>query len=136
ELSTSLVNINLKGAISVDLPVFCPTQNDALDPLRINIPDLGYLVGVLINPGSAVPGKDPVVFASAPDLAKCIADVSIPDNLSGLIDGLDLMLQVLQQALSGEVFGVDLPLVGDHLKDGAKFIEDFRDDVLARLRAL
>ena len=46
------------------------------------------------------------------------------------------MLQVLQQALSGEVFGVDLPLVGDHLKDGAKFIEDFRDDVLARLRAL
>src|SRR5262249_26113623 len=47
-----------------------------------------------------------------------------------------LMLQVLQQALSGEVFGVDLPLVGDHMKDGAKFIEDFRDDVLARLRAL
>ena len=30
ELSTSLVHIDLKGAISVDLPVFCPTQSDAL----------------------------------------------------------------------------------------------------------
>ena len=35
ELSTSLVNVDLQGAIAVDLPVFCPTQNDALDPLRI-----------------------------------------------------------------------------------------------------
>ncbi len=130
------MNIDLKGAILVDLPVFCPTQNDPLDPLRIEIPDLGYLIGVLIDPSSAVPGKDAVVFASAPDLAKCIADLSIPDDLGSLLDGLDLMLQVLQQALSGEVFGVSLPLVGDHLKDGAQFIEDFRDDVLTRLRGL
>jgi Ca2+-binding RTX toxin-like protein len=136
ELSTSLVNVTLQGAAKVDLPVFCPTPADALDRLQIDVPDLGYLVSVLLNSNNRIPGQDPVRFTSTPDLAACIANLNISTDLSALLDGLDLILKVLQDALSGEVFGIELPLVGDGLKDGAKFIEDFREDVLAKLRTL
>lgn len=40
----------------------------------------------------------------------------------------------LQDLLDGEIFGVSLPLVGDQLSSGARFIEDFRKDFIDPLR--
>src|SRR5262249_23068375 len=47
-----------------------------------------------------------------------------------------LLLKTIQDALDAKVFGVSLPLVGTKLKQGAQFIQDIRDHVIAKLKAL
>ena len=122
-----IVQVQLEGGVSVNLPIFFPTEDNQLDPnLVIRIPNLAQLLS----------GNVSQVEITAPDLAEAIQDLDFGDNLASIIDGLDLFLQTLQDALDGEVFGVSLPLIGDSLKDAATFIEDFRDDVLAELRDL
>ena len=46
--------------------------------------------------------------------------------MNSFVDGIDLILATIQDALDGQVFGVNLPFVGDGLKDGAQFIEQLR----------
>ena len=61
-----------------------------------------------------------------PDLFGMLADPAI------MVDSLNLILKTLQDTLNGEIFGLELPLVGDLLEDNpvSNFIEDFRVDVL------
>src|SRR4029077_12643367 len=47
--------------------------------------------------------------------------------------GLDKLLEVLQGALDGKVFGISLPLIGSSLKDGAQFIQKIRDQLVPAL---
>jgi Ca2+-binding RTX toxin-like protein len=64
--------------------------------------------------------------ALIPDLFGMLADPSI------MIDSLNLVLKTLQDTLNGQIFGLELPLIGDLLEDNpvSNFIEDFRVDVL------
>ncbi|MGH6690978.1 MAG: hypothetical protein ACREF4_09905, partial [Gammaproteobacteria bacterium] len=52
-----------------------------------------------------------------------------------VLDGLDRLLLTLQEALNGQIMGVELPFVGDLLADNpaANIIGDFRDDLLKPL---
>ena len=52
-----------------------------------------------------------------------------------IIDGLDRLLLVLQDALSGQIFGQQLPFLGDALKDNpaAKVLLDIRESLLQPL---
>jgi Ca2+-binding RTX toxin-like protein len=52
-----------------------------------------------------------------------------------IIDGLDRLLLVLQDALSGQIFGQKLPFVGDLLKDNpaANVLRDIREKLLQPL---
>ncbi|MEX2645398.1 MAG: choice-of-anchor D domain-containing protein [Gaiellaceae bacterium] len=52
-----------------------------------------------------------------------------------IIDGLDRLLLILQDALSGQIFGQKLPFVGDLLKDNpaAKVLLDIREKLLQPL---
>ncbi len=54
---------------------------------------------------------------------------------AALVDGLNKAFLFLQEALSGQILGVEIPFLGDVLADNpaAEFIEDFRDDVLTPL---
>src|SRR6185436_12042593 len=94
-----------------DLPVFFPTNSDPLNPhLAITIPSLSQLFQ----------GNTSQVVVTAPDLAAVINSISLGDSLGATVAGLDKLLEVLQNALDGKVFGIDLPLIGDSLKDGAR----------------
>ncbi len=64
-----------------------------------------------------------------PDLPSLFALLSDP---AVLVDGLDGVLQIIQGALNGEIFGVKLPFLGDLLKDNpvANVIESFRGNFL------
>ncbi|MHC1764379.1 MAG: beta strand repeat-containing protein [Verrucomicrobiia bacterium] len=70
-----------------------------------------------------------------------LGDLSLPSLFSLLSDpgviikGLNSVLQEIQGVLQGELFGFELPLIGDALKDNpvATFIEDFRLDFLQPL---
>jgi hypothetical protein len=64
-----------------------------------------------------------------PSIFALLADPSV------VVGGLDRLLLTLQEALNGQVLGVELPFIGDALKDNpvANFIGDFRDDILTPL---
>src|SRR5439155_26504180 len=71
---------------------------------------------------------------TTPDLTNIFANLDLLNNLGGVVNGIDTLLSLLQNALDSEVLGKRLPLVGDKLKDGARIIEDFRTNVLSHLK--
>src|SRR5207245_1287500 len=57
---------------------------------------------------------------------------------ASLVDGLDKVLQTIQEAFQGQIFGIKLPFIGDALSSAngvAKDIESFRVNVLQKLSA-
>jgi hypothetical protein len=66
---------------------------------------------------------------SLPSLFTLLSDPSI------IVKGLNTVLKELQGILKGELFGFELPLIGDALADNpvATFIENFRLDFLQPL---
>ena len=65
----------------------------------------------------------------APTIFALLSDPSM------VVDGLDQILLTLQETLSGQIFGVELPFIGEALRDNpaAKVIEDFRGNFLTKL---
>lgn len=59
-------------------------------------------------------------------------------DLGEVINGLDQVLDSLQNAVADQVFGNELPLLGNTLKNSSdtavNFIKDFEDDILSKLR--
>ena len=116
------VSLTAQAAASADLPLFFPTENDALSPsLTLSIDDL-------LDPASTT-------SISGPDLASEVGDLDLTSNLGALLDGLDMLLGEIQSALSNDVFSNRFPLVGDQLADAGDFVEQIRSGVLADLRA-
>ena len=87
--------------------------------------------GIELN--GTLPGGE---FVSIPDdlFEVDLSDFSLLDNLLLAIDGIDAFLAGLQDILDGEVFGVQLPLIGDKLSSAAQFIEDFREGFIEDFR--
>src|SRR2546423_5211734 len=125
ELSTSQLDFSLTAGLKADLPVFFPTDSDRLNPnLTITVPSLGQLFQ----------GNTSQVTVTAPNLAAVINNLSLGDSLGAATAGLDKLLEVLQNALDGKVFGISLPLIGHSLKDGAQFIQHIREDLIPSLQ--
>ncbi len=61
-------------------------------------------------------------------------ELSLFDNIKLAVDGFDLILGGIQDVLDGEILGIDLPLIGDSLSDGAQFIADLREDFVEPFR--
>lgn len=130
------------GKITADLPVYFPAETLHKGAVVF---DAGLSVdgnGDLVT-DSHLGATDPDGNTTKPDGSEFTVDdlfdvdlsqLSLMDNMLLAVDGLDAFLGGLQDTLDGEVFGVPLPLVGDKLSDGARFIEDFRDDFIAPFR--
>ncbi len=52
-------------------------------------------------------------------------------NILALVGGWDGAFDLLIDAMEGQVFGVELPFIGDKLKDQANFLRDIKDSVSA-----
>lgn len=52
-------------------------------------------------------------------------------NILALVGGWDGAFDLLIDAMEGEVFGVELPFIGDKLKDQANFLREIKDSVSA-----
>jgi len=136
ELGFHLVDMDLTAGASVDLPLFFPTENNALtggrDPdgdgvdnsLTVEIPDLAALFGGANN-----------VSIVTPNLSFELTTLDLLNHLYLVVDGVDWLLGAVQDGLDGEVFGVRLPLIGDRLTDAAQFIGDFRSGLMADVRS-
>ncbi|MBK6717996.1 MAG: hypothetical protein IPG57_23830 [Burkholderiales bacterium] len=107
------VDINFSGTVDAALPVYFPNESNYRGDITLS--------GDLTDPSSFSVVVPPDLFTLNP------SDFSLLDNVLLIVDGIDLFLEGLQDVLDGEVFSVPLPLVGDKLADGARFIEDFRE---------
>ncbi|TWU49227.1 PKD domain-containing protein [Rubripirellula reticaptiva] len=73
-----------------------------------------------------IDGRDPAT------VIQDVKDVLAGDfNILALVGGWDGAFDLLINAMEGEVFGVELPFVGDKLKDQANFLRDIKDSVSA-----
>ena len=126
------------GSATASLPLFFPDESTPVDDvdnvLTIGIPDLLAFLGEDSGDGD-FDGEPGSVTISTPDLTAFPTPtlIGMLSNPEFLIDGLDAVLLSVQDALDGEILGVELPLIGDGLAPAGQFIADFRDDVLGYL---
>jgi len=134
------------GVVTFGIDSGATTANDLVNYV-IGNPFTGLPVGAAItlslnngdpgvNNGTGLLKK---VQVAAPDLSDLFGNMDlcqIIDSAVGpLLDGLDATLEDIQQGLEEVVLNTDLPLLGDGLAGAASFIEDFRNGLLAELRA-
>jgi len=117
------IDINVTGEVHAALPVYYPTESTPLDPAVPNIElHIGSLADFFANPGAATQ-------FTTPDFSNLFNTADLFVGLDGFFLGLDLILGTLQDALDSELFGKDLPLIGDNLKGAANFISKLREDI-------
>ena len=128
ELTTGIVNAGLVGGVDVKLPLYWPSDSVPLGgapPAN----ELHIVIGSLSN----IAGTTTI---TTPNIAATFSSVDLLTQLTVVIDGLDLLLKTIQDALNAKVFGASLPLVGTKLQEGAQFIQDMRTAVIGKLKAL
>lgn len=132
----------LSGSITADLPVYFPAETlhkgSVTFQAGLSVDESGNLetaseLGAL-DPEGGTTRADGSEFTIDDLFDIDLSELTLMDNMLLAVDGLDSFLGGLQDVLDGEVFGVPLPLVGDKLSDGARFIEDFRDDFIDPFR--
>ena len=110
------------GTFDLTFPVFFPTQSDFIGDIVFEA-TLGF--------------NSPFEFnITTFDLPSAFSDLDFFTNFDLLssidlvVEALDLLLDTLQDVMSGELFGIELPILGDALKDGVDFVDDIRIGVI------
>lgn len=122
--------IQLNAGIDADLPLYFPDDSTPLgspsNHLTVHIAN--HDVG-----SQQFTGTFDTVNITPPDvdLSSLLSSFDLRNNLSGLLDGAYTLLGFLQNAMQSGVLNRNLPLVGGHMKDGASFIGDVRDQIQA-----
>lgn len=129
EITAFDIQAELAAGIGAILPCYFPTASNFIGNLDfdisidINIAD-PELLDVTANLNSAPD------FTALPDLG----DFNLIESLLLVVEGLDMVLAILETVMSGELGSISLPLIGDSLEDAADFIEDVRGKVIPKLR--
>ncbi|MBW2292071.1 MAG: hypothetical protein JRG94_07130, partial [Deltaproteobacteria bacterium] len=131
------------GGLDVELPVYFPTDSLERGSVEFHVGlSIDTNDGLMTTGGGLeffkVGGTEPVEFSELFNLSDLLdlGQFSLFDNVLLAVDGFDLFLGGLQDVLDGEIFGIQLPLIGDSLSDGARFIEDLRQDFVEPFRDL
>jgi Ca2+-binding RTX toxin-like protein len=132
--------IVLEAGASAELPLYFPTESIPVgtnrDDNRDGHPDNELVVEIPSLP-DLFEGTGSPVRITTPDLASLLSDFNVCDvitNASVLLDGLDLLLGMIQDGLDSEVLNRNLPLVGKGLTGAGDFIGEFREGLLSDLR--
>ncbi|UCE37655.1 MAG: DUF4347 domain-containing protein [Thermoplasmata archaeon] len=131
-LSAYNLKANLSAGIGAILPCYFPTASNFIGNLDFN-------VNISMEVGTSDPFdiKVDASLNSAPNFTAALPDLddlNLIEMLLLVVEGLDMLLAILEDILAGEFGEIDLPLIGDSLSDGAEFIEDVRDSVIPWLR--
>ena len=120
------LDFSIVGKAGIDLPIntLAHTPLDTSSPanasLKVVIPDLNHPLTVNV--------------ANSPNFTQLLSNLDFGNGIDGIIAGIDGLLALLENVLDGEVFGVNLPFIGDKLKNAATFIGDLRSDLVSNLQ--
>ncbi len=119
-LGGSPLDITATGAIDLTLPLFI--GNVSQGNLTLQGTNFQGILGALVGNTSTTS----LLNFSVPNLSTAISQANLLDDSFSFLAGINTFLDNLQQLLNQKIFGQTLPVVGDHLKDVAHFIDDLR----------
>lgn len=132
------LDIDYAAPVSVTLPVYFPTDSNFIGNMTLtgNLTDIANGLFVKDETGETPPPDTLVldVSAIADGLAGGLTDLSLLDQILFIVDGVDVVLGGVQDAMDGEILGIPMPLIGDKLKGAADVIGDFRTGFVADFR--
>ncbi len=112
-------------AFEVILPVYNFDASEFIGEIGLDATGLDLDAGFNLD----LSGIDPLAIADE-IMELDFENFNIFENLFSMIDGLDDFLATVQGILDGEVFGFQLPFIGDQLAAGADFIETVRRGII------
>ncbi len=115
--------VDVTGSLEVNLPIYAPISSKFQGVLRVEFDDTTDWQNLDLASGITLP-----------DFDLSFDELGLFDSILLAVDGIDLFLGGLQDILDGEVFGLEIPFIGDKLSSGANFIQDFRDGFLSDFR--
>ena len=126
--STSFADPVLDARLIADFPLDFPTAGTPLDDnqpnLLLSMSDLGNVTDIEVgNP--AAPN-----FLLVPDFTSQFAALNFADELDAITDGWEGFFTLLDGVIDNQVLVAQIPLIGDHLVEGAKFIQDIKEKVV------
>ncbi len=116
DLDQAALEVSASGQLEFDYLIAEPAIVVGSDHLHFQIDDLN-------RPSSTT------VLISPPDFDTLIASVDLESDLAALPDALDDLFEALENALQSQVFGLDLPLIGNAIDDAANFIRGLRLEI-------
>jgi Ca2+-binding RTX toxin-like protein len=119
------VGVAVTGQLHVSLPSTFgnPSQNGTL---TLDIANLGNVLDEAANS---------VAILTIPDFSSAVGANPIADNRGVVADGFDELLDTLQDAIDSEIFGKNLPFVGDQISELTNgVLDDFRGKLIDPLR--
>ena len=121
QIGAGTLALTASGEVVASLPLFYPTASNALGTVSFSIGNLANIPGTT------------TLTAPVAALQTAIGSLNLSNDLGAIVDGFDVLLRGIQDALRGQVFGVQLPLVGQGFADAANFLETLRQQVVDRL---
>ena len=118
----------IDGQAIVSLPIAGPTAGNALGTLTLGIPDLGKFADDLVSEPGNLPND---VNFGVPDLANLFNSIDLLGNDLDVIGQLENYLQILGTLLSGKLFGLDIPLIGNDLQKAGDFLTPIENAISA-----
>ncbi|MEM9589065.1 MAG: hypothetical protein AAGA03_17420, partial [Planctomycetota bacterium] len=132
-LDTTEVETVFNAGASIVLPLYFPTANDPVGGSTIE--DANAIIVGIGNVAGLFNAEDPDVTLQAPAVNSLVDDFDpLDDGLRVLADGLDALLQHIEDLLREQVLNQSLPMVGEQLESAANFLGDVRKDALPILR--
>ena len=118
QVSDFQIDLPTGGQAGATLPLYFPDHEP-----EDHLGDLVFQIGDLTDPANTTTIPNP------PDLNDLVNSFDLSDQIGLVIDGLDLLLKGIEEGLDVEVFGQNLPLVGDKLSDAADFVGEIRTSI-------
>ena len=118
------------GSLEATLPVFFPTESTFKG-------DIKFEATLVLGPAPNYELDLQTDLDVPPDILNVdFSQFSLFDTVILAVDTFDAFLAGVQDILDGEIFGVELPLIGDKLSEGAEFISDIRKNVVQPFKEL
>ncbi|MEM6468496.1 MAG: dockerin type I domain-containing protein [Planctomycetota bacterium] len=122
-----------EAGASIVLPLYFPTVDDPVGGSTVD--NANAIVVGISNVAGIFNQEDPGVTLRAPEVNSLVGDFDpLDDGLRVLAEGLDALLQRIEDLLREKVLNQNLPMVGERLESAADFLKDVREDALPILR--
>ena len=133
------LDVTLTAPVSATLPVYFPTESHLVGDITLlgDLTDLDEPSPLFVKTTATPAPSNKIVLDVSDvltDLTSGLTDLSLLDQILFIVDGVDVVLGGVQDALDGDIMGFSLPLIGDKLAEGAGVIGDFRDGFLNDFR--